>query len=124
MLVEIMQPNFEFENEKGKLTQLVRSGWKQVNVITSKAGSFRGGHYHKLNKEAFYIISGKLRLTLRRDGRTEELVFGKGEMFAISPYCSHDFDYIEDTVLVSMYDQGVELEDGEKDIYAGDGAVF
>ena len=61
MLVELMQPDFEFENEKGKLTQLVREGFRQVNVITSRAGSFRGGHYHKLNKEAFYIITGKLR---------------------------------------------------------------
>lgn len=117
MLVELMQPDFEFENEKGKLTQLVREGFQQVNVITSRAGSFRGGHYHKLNKEAFYIITGKLRLVVRRDGITEEKIFGKEEMFLIPPYCVHDFYYMEDTVLVSMYDKGVELEHNEKDIY-------
>jgi dTDP-4-dehydrorhamnose 3,5-epimerase-like enzyme len=117
MLLERMKPNFEFENEKGKLTQLVREGWSQVNVITSKAGSFRGGHYHKLNKEAFYIISGKFKLTLRKDGKEEEHILGKDDMFMIEPYCMHDFDYLEDTILVSMYDKGVELENGEKDIY-------
>ena len=117
MVVERMHPDFEFESEDGKLTQLVGEGWKQVNVINSRAGSFRGGHYHKYNKEAFYIISGKLRLVVHKDGTTEEHVFGKETMFAIPPYCTHDFYYIEDTVLVSMYDRGVELEHHEKDIY-------
>ena len=37
-------------------------------------------------------------------------------MFAIRPLVSHDFFYITDTVLISMYDRGVELENGEKDI--------
>lgn len=117
MLVEPMKPDFIYENEKGKLTQLVREGFRQVNVITSGAGSFRGGHYHKYNKEAFYIITGKLRLVVHKGNLAEEKIFGKEDMFLIPPYCIHDFYYLEDTVLVSMYDKGVELEHGEKDIY-------
>lgn len=26
---------------------------------------FRGGHYHKLKKEKFYVISGRLRILLK-----------------------------------------------------------
>ena len=87
MLVEIMKPNFEFKNDEGALIQLVREGWKQVNVLYSKKDSKRGGHYHKISKESFYIITGKIKLLL------------------------------ENTIMVSMYDKGVELENGEKDIY-------
>ena len=36
MLVKIMKPDFEFGNENGSLVQLVRDGWKQVNVLYSK----------------------------------------------------------------------------------------
>lgn len=116
MLLEMMEPNFIFENECGKLTQLVRNGWNQVNVITSVAGCKRGGHYHKINKEGFYVISGKFKLLLEEDGVQEEYILKAGDMFIIKPYQKHDFEYIEDTVLVSMYDKGVELPRDLKDI--------
>lgn len=117
MLLEMIEPNFIFENEYGKLTQLVRSGWNQVNVITSAAGCKRGGHYHKINKEGFYVISGKFKLLLEEDGVQEEYLLKAEDMFIIKPYQKHHFEYLEDTVLVSMYDKGVELPRNLKDIY-------
>ena len=36
----------------------------------------------------------------------------------ITPFIKHRFNFLEDTLMVSMYDKGVELEDGGKDIYA------
>lgn len=116
MLIEVLQPDFVFEDDRGTMAQLVRKGFNQVNVITSKANSFRGGHYHQINREAFYVISGEIKLVLRKDDETETLKFSAGDMFAIRPLVSHDFFYITDTVLISMYDRGVELENGEKDI--------
>lgn len=116
MLIEIIRPNFIHEDNRGTMTQLVQEGFKQVNIITSKANSFRGGHYHQLNREAFYVVSGKIKLILRKDAMTETLFFSAGDMFIIAPFISHDFFYILDTVVVSMYDRGVELENGEKDI--------
>ena len=38
-------------------------------------------------------------------------------MFMVLPYQKHTFTFIEDTVMVSMYDVCVEKEDGTKDIY-------
>ena len=35
----------------------------------------------------------------------------------IRPYTKHTFVFLENTIMVSMYDKGVELENGEKDIY-------
>ena len=112
-----IEPDFTFENEMGKLTQLVRSGYSQINVITSVKGSKRGGHYHKINREAFYIISGKFVLTLKEDGVVEKYDIVAGDMFVIEPYQKHWFEYTEDTLLVSMYDKGVELPRDLKDIY-------
>lgn len=117
MLVDIIKPDFLFEDNRGSLVQLVHDNFKQFNIIKSKKGVIRGDHYHKLNREAFYIISGKLELVLEKDGETEGHIFGAGDMFVIKPYIMHSFYFIQDTVLASMYDLGVELEDGKKDIY-------
>lgn len=117
MLVNIVKPDFQFTNDNGSLVQLVHEGWKQFNVIFSKKDSFRGGHFHKINHEAFYIISGKLSLELNSKNEKETNIFGVGDMFVISPYQLHSFMFMEDTVMVSMYNLGVELDDGSKDIY-------
>lgn len=117
MLLQMKEPDFIFENASGCLVQLVREGFRQINVITSVAGSKRGGHFHKINKEAFYVISGGFKLLLEEDGIQEEYRLKAGDMFLIEPYQKHYFEYTEDTVLVSMYDKGVELPRNGKDIY-------
>lgn len=116
-MIDILKPDFEFADERGKLTQLVNKGFSQINVIESKAGTLRGGHFHKFNKEAFYIVSGSLELTVKKDDKYRKITFSKNDMFLIHEFVIHDFYFLSDTILVSMYDKGVELFDGQKDIY-------
>jgi dTDP-4-dehydrorhamnose 3,5-epimerase-like enzyme len=117
MLVTIAKPDFIFENEAGSLKQLVHGGWKQINVITSVANAVRGNHYHKFNQEGFYVIAGSFKLKLRKDDIHEEYTFYAGDMFFIQPNIFHTFEYLEDTTLVSMYSDGVEISETEKDIW-------
>ena len=117
MLIEMVNPDFVFENEAGSLKQLVHDGWKQFNVISSVSGAVRGNHYHKYNDEGFYIIHGSFKLLVRKEDVQEEYTFKAGDMFLIHPYVFHTFEYLEDTVLVSMYSNGVELSETEKDIW-------
>lgn len=117
MLIEFLETDFEFDNENGKLVQLVHDEWKQVNVIFSKASGVRGGHYHKYNEEAFYIYSGSFKLIVWQDDVKEEYEIKAGDMFKIKPLVFHTFEYCEDTILVSLYSNGVEMDNGEKDIW-------
>lgn len=117
MLIEYLKTDFEFKNENGLLVQLVHEGWKQVNVITSIAGKARGGHYHKYNEEAFYTVSGSYKLFVCKDDQKEEYLIKPGNLFKIKPYVYHIFEYLEDTVLVSMYSRGVVLDEDTKDIW-------
>ena len=117
MLINILKPDFQFDDQRGSLVQLVHKGYSQVNAVTTKAGVFRGGHYHKINHEIFYVISGEFRFTAEKDGLKEEYIFKSGDMFEVLPYVFHSFDYTKDTVLVAMYDKGVEMEDGRMDSY-------
>lgn len=116
-LIKFIKPDFEFGDNRGRLTQLVSNGWQQVNFITSLANNIRGGHYHKYNREAFYIIDGKFKLSLIKEQQTVDFIMGRGDFFIVEPYVKHVFEYIEDTNLISLYDKGVELSDGTKDIF-------
>lgn len=118
MLIEYLTPDFSFNDPRGSLVQLVHDGWKQVNVIRSSPGGVRGGHYHAQSTEAFYVVSGSFELVLEdlhSDAR-EEYILGAGKFFLIKPDILHSFRFQEETVLVSLYDIGVERADGSKDI--------
>ena len=49
---------------------------------------------------------------------TETYAFKKGEMFAVEKNIVHSLDFRKDTTMIVMYDNGVELPDGTKDIIA------
>jgi len=119
-LIEITKPDFVFEDGRGRLTQLAREGFTQVNAVTSAAGAVRGGHYHKLNRETFYIISGHVKVRAELDGRSEEHSFTAGDMFTVPPMVSHSFEFLSETALVALYDRGVEMDGGGKDIFSID----
>lgn len=117
-LIKFLEPDFEFADDRGKLTQLFREGWSQVNVITSKAGSVRGDHYHKNNHELFYVISGEFILSVShlQEGVTEKFALKPEMMFVIPPKILHSFTFESDVLLLSAYDRGVE-EGSQMDIY-------
>lgn len=123
--MQAINPEFSFEDDRGKLYQLASSGWKQINVIYTKKGVIRGEHYHKTNKEFFFVISGKCILQILdiRTKKTEEKMLLPSDMVIVNPYERHAFLYPEDTILVSGYDTGYELPDGTKDVFNDEGDI-
>ena len=117
MLIETLNADFEHNDERGSIIQLIKRGYSQINVITSKAGAIRGGHYHIYNTEAFYIIKGQCRITATTRNEREVKSFKTGDFFRIKPYVFHNFEYIEDSIIISMYSLGIELDNGKMDSY-------
>lgn len=118
MLIEIIEPNFKSVSDRGILLQLVRDGWKQVNVVKYRKGAIGGGHYHKYNKECFFVVTGKIELTVWKGDDKEQYIFNEGDMFVIEESVFHTFVYQEDSILVALYDNGVELDKDTKDIWS------
>ena len=116
-MLEILNPDFSFLDERGSFWQLCHEGWSQVNVSTTKAGTFRGGHFHKKSTEAFFIVNGDVDVTVERDDKTENYSFKTGDFFTVYPYAIHSFNFNADTVMVALYDIPVVKDDGSKDIY-------
>ena len=118
LLIEILKPDFSFKDERGLICQITHGDIAQVNCVFSKKGAVRGRyHYHKRAKEQFYVASGQLKLEVYRDDVREEFCFQTGDCFLIPEGVRHNFTYLEDTFLVSMYDKCVELADNTKDIF-------
>lgn len=115
---EWLNPDFQFSDGRGSLVQLVHEGYKQINVVTTRAGVTRGGHYHKISTEAFFVVSGQVAVEFRKGAAMRCETFHEGEFFRIPPLVSHTMHFLKDTVLVAMYDHAVDLSDGTKDIYA------
>ena len=116
-MIEFIKVDFSFEDERGFLHQLCHEGWKQVNISFSKEGVFRGGHYHKNNKVAFYIIDGEIEITLEKGTEHKEITVKKGDFFVLLPFAVHSFNFKKDTLMLALYDKGVENPDGSKDIF-------
>lgn len=117
-LVQIIEPDFSFADERGLLVQIAHENVAQVNAVFTKKGAVRGNlHYHKRAKETFYILTGKVRVTLALDDEREEAVFSAGDAFRIPENVRHTFEYLEDTYLVGLYSSRIELPDGTKDLY-------
>lgn len=117
MIVKILSPEFLHTDERGSLTQLVSRGYSQVNILVSNPGVTRGGHYHKLCREAFYIIEGSVRLMAEKDGKFRQHTFCRGDFFEIYPGTAHEMYFPERCIMAILYDCPVETETG-KDIYA------
>lgn len=118
-LYDLKEIDFSFEDHRGCLTQLVHSGYDQINVLQTNAGVLRGGHYHKISDEAFYIISGSVEVELKKSGESkkEKAVFKKGDFFEFHPFTVHSMFFPEDCLMVQLYNKPVEQADGTKDIY-------
>lgn len=112
MLYTPMKTDYYHEDDRGNLVQLFHDGWRQANLVFSKKGTVRGGHYHKENREAFYIISGMYEADLVLNGEQQTHVFKTGDFFAIEPNTVHTFRYLENTLLLGFYDLGVEKMSG------------
>lgn len=117
-LYKRLKPDFELHDTRGTLVQLVHEGYEQINVLTTRAGVVRGGHYHKETVEAFFVVDGQVEIELEKDAVRHTEIFEKGELFCIPPFVWHTMRFGVDTVLVAMYERAVEKADGTKDIFS------
>lgn len=116
MIYKKLATEFSHRDSRGSLTQLVGQGYSQVNILVSYSGVTRGGHFHKVCREAFYVISGSVTVCFEKDGYKETVDFAEGDFFEIEPYTVHEMYFLEDCVMVALYDKPVKTPEG-KDIY-------
>ena len=119
-MIKKLDVDFLHTDERGTICQVSSIPITQVNYLFTKRAAKRGCHYHKINREIFYVIDGNLEVTVEKSGdKTSKQIYSfvTGDLFLVEPFTVHDFNFLEDTKMLVMYDKGVELPDKSKDIY-------
>ena len=58
-MIKFINSYFQNDDNRGNIYGIInQSNWQEINIISSRKGSVRGGHYHKKTIELFFIIEG------------------------------------------------------------------
>jgi quercetin dioxygenase-like cupin family protein len=82
-----------FEDERGKIEDLIEGPVDAVTRIFTHKGAVRGNHYHRHTTQYTYVLTGSL---LVASGDTETIV-SSGEIFVDRPGVPHAWKALEDT---------------------------
>jgi dTDP-4-dehydrorhamnose reductase len=91
--------------------------WEEVNYLESVGGSVRGNHYHKETAEGFFIIDGKIRVTLTDilTGSKRAFVVKKGNVLIINTNTLHTFEMLENSKWINLLSKPIDNK--SKDIH-------
>lgn len=103
-------------DDRGLFRGISQDSWiREINYVETSMGQTRGNHYHAETQEMFFIIEGKIRVTLYniKTDTEEEQVFEGGDIFIIYPYEVHTFYVLENTKWINMLSKPVKNDDSD-----------
>jgi len=104
----------------GYTTEFFRNAMVSAYHLEIKKGGYCSEHRHQHKYNVFYVISGKLELTIWRDAqKTDVTVIGPGQATAISPGFYHKFKGITECHAIEMYQVLLIGEDIERRTVGG-----
>ena len=95
-----------FVDKRGAITNVLEVPIEHVVFITSKKGSVRGNHYHKLETQYVYLIRGEI-LSYSKDvfdleAPVQKLHVLPGDLIVTGPYCAHKHVYLKDSWFINL----------------------
>ena len=117
--MNIQQIKLTFEDSRGTITDIVEQiDFNGATIISSKAGSIRGNHYHKESVQYIYVLEGKMVSRSKKMGeKLTEVVVKKGDLISHEKYEAHMFEAIEDTTFLVLSSGLRTGKDYEKDTF-------
>jgi len=93
-------------DERGEISNVLDAEIKHVAIITSKAGSIRGNHYHPNQVQYDYLLKGKYKYLVKgiesEDGKTESAIIEAGNLVITPPMVAHAMNFLEDSVFFTF----------------------
>ena len=110
-----------FKDDRGEIADVFyNENINHVAIISSKKGSIRGNHYHKLTVQHTLVIKGKMQYwykSLDPDSKALSININAGEMVTSLPNQIHALMALEDNECL-VFTEGVRGgHDYEKDTY-------
>ena len=98
-------------DHRGSLIQVNTGEWRQLNHLIILEGNTFGGHYHKKKQELFYILSGKVKITISKENMAVSTLLEEADCFLVEPYEVHTLYALEDSVLIEVLSEPFSRED-------------
>lgn len=95
-----------FSDERGIISNILEEPINHVAIITSKAGSVRGNHYHPDQIQYVYLISGRYE-DLSKDiknenAKIESRIIKPGCLVITPPMIAHAMKFLEDSIMLNL----------------------
>ena len=96
-----------FEDERGEIFDLLDDeNILHIGIITSKAGTIRGNHYHKIAKQFNYILKGKAEFIIRDsadpNNKAQSFILTEGDFISIPPKIIHSVRALDDLEFIDL----------------------
>ena len=95
-----------FRDERGVIANILEEPVNHVAIITSKAGSIRGNHYHPEQIQYVYLISGKYESISKclndKNAKVESKIIKAGNLVITPPLVAHAMRFLEDSILLNL----------------------
>lgn len=119
-MYKIVKPYFHHQDARGSIAGIINSGkWEEINFITSEKDAIRGGHYHKVTEELFFIFKGIIKVTFekivdgKKTGEQEFHHFSGGDIFIVYPNVCHTFEILEDSSWINVLSKRIDKTDSD-----------
>lgn len=108
-MIEIIDRYFTHKDERGTIEGLIHTGlWSEINLITSKANTKRGNHYHMKTTEVFIILDGEIEVILQKVkdsklvGVEEVTHVNAGDVFLVNSMTNHIFNIVQESRWINV----------------------
>ncbi len=94
-----------FKDNRGEIYNLFEGQLSHVAMITSKRGSVRANHYHKLDHQYIYLVSGAYEthsVDVRNPSKRQVLNVRQGDIVDTPPMIAHVQKFTEDSVFLAF----------------------
>jgi len=122
MSIKVTHIKPEFTDERGFISRLVDNDnirFRAVLLITSKAGTIRGNHYHKKDFHYVYCLSGRFKYSEKNmndpSSKKESVILKRGDLVLSRPMVAHSMEFLEDSSFLAITTEPREQEKYEKD---------
>lgn len=103
----------------GLTTEIYRSFNFSAHHLSINQYGYCSKHRHQHKYNLFYVLKGRLKITIWRDGHPDITVLIPGQTSAISPGFFHQFEGLENTECIEIYYVFLEEPDIERESQGG-----
>jgi len=109
----------------GETSEIYANQYLSIHYLSLKSGGFCSIHAHQKKSNIFYLISGKVAVTKIIEFLPNERVLGDrtelaaGESLRIEPRIYHQFEALEDSKLIEIYEAQLDREDIDRRSHGG-----